>query len=38
MNLQNMDGLGDLPGAPRAAAQLAEDAPGLELGVGAFSG
>ncbi len=35
---QYVDGLGELPGAPRAAAQLPEDAPGLELGVRAFSG
>ena len=37
-NLQNVDGLGELPGAPGAAAELAEDAPGLELGVRAFAG
>ena len=28
--LQYVDGLGELAGAPGAAAQLAEDAPGLE--------
>ena len=27
-----MDGLGELFGAPRAAAEFAEDVPGLELG------
>src|SRR5580693_312240 len=32
-DLQNVDGLGELAGAPRAASQLAEDPPGLELGV-----
>ena len=37
-DLQNVDGLGELPGAPRAASQLAEDPPGLELGVRPFSG
>jgi len=31
--LQSVDGLGELAGAPRAAAQLAEYPPGLELGV-----
>jgi len=30
-DLQCVDGLGELPGAPGAAAELAEDAPGLEL-------
>ena len=30
--------LASCPGAPRAAAELAQDAPGLELGVGAFAG
>jgi hypothetical protein len=29
---------GELAGAPGAAAELAEDAPGLELGVGALAG
>ena len=33
-----MDGLGELPGAPGTAAELAEDAPGLELGVRALAG
>jgi hypothetical protein len=32
-DLQNVDCLGELPGAPGEAAGLAEDAPGLELGV-----
>jgi NhaP-type Na+/H+ or K+/H+ antiporter len=36
--LKDVDGLGQLPGAPGAAAELAQDAPGLELGVGAFAG
>jgi hypothetical protein len=36
--LKNVDGFGELPGAPRAAAEFAQDAPGLELGVGAFTG
>ena len=36
--LQNVDGLGELAGAPGAAAQLAEDAPCLELGVRAPAG
>src|SRR6516162_9811540 len=31
--LKGLDGLGEPPGAPRAAAELAQDAPGLELGV-----
>jgi hypothetical protein len=33
-----VDDLGELPGAPWAAAELAEDAPGLELGVRALAG
>jgi hypothetical protein len=33
-----MDGFGELADATWAAAELAEDAPGLELGVGAFAG
>ncbi len=37
-DLQYVDGLGELSGAPGAAAELAEDVPGLELGVGAFAG
>src|SRR6266516_452843 len=36
--LQDVDGFGDLPGAPGAAAELAQDSPGLELGVGALTG
>ena len=36
--LKNVDRLGQLPGAPRAAAHLAQDAPGFELGVGPFTG
>ena len=35
--LKDVDGLGQLPGAPGAAAELAHDAPGLELGIGAFA-
>src|SRR5690348_7673557 len=30
--------LGELSGAPGAAAELAQDAPGFELGIGAFAG
>src|SRR5580693_7826161 len=37
-DLQYVDGLGELAGAPGAAAELAQDAPGLELGVRAFAG
>ena len=37
-DLQCVDGLGELAGAPGAAAELAEDAPGLELGVRALAG
>ena len=33
-----MDGFGELPGASRAAAEFAQDAPGLELDVGALGG
>src|SRR5437764_12379407 len=33
-----MDGFGELAGSSGAAAELAQDAPGLELGVGAFAG
>jgi Transposase DDE domain len=36
--LQYVDGFGELPGAPGAAAELAEDAPGLELGVRTLAG
>jgi hypothetical protein len=38
LDLQCADGLGELVGAPGAAAKLAEDAPGLELGVRALAG
>ena len=37
-DLQYVDGLGELSGAPGAAAELAEDVPGLELGVRALAG
>ncbi len=37
-DLQYVNGLGELSGAPGAAAELAEDAPGFELRVGAFAG
>jgi hypothetical protein len=37
-DLQNVDGLGELTGAPGAAAELAEDVPRLELGVRALAG
>src|ERR1700756_1315159 len=37
-SLKNVDGFGQLPGAPGAAAELAQDVPGLELGVGALAG
>jgi hypothetical protein len=36
--LKEVDGLGKLPGAPGTAAELAQDAPGLELGIGTFAG
>ena len=36
--LKDVDGLGQLPGLPGAAAEFTQDAPGLELGVGAFPG
>jgi len=36
--LKDVDGLGELPGAPGAAAELAQDVPGLELGIGALAG
>jgi hypothetical protein len=36
--LKDVDSLGQLPGAPRAAAKLTQDAPGLELGIGSFAG
>jgi hypothetical protein len=38
MNLQGADGFGELAGAPGAAAEFAQDAPGFQLGVGAFAG
>jgi Domain of unknown function (DUF151) len=38
MNLQGVDGLGELSGAPGAAAELTQDSPGLELGVRALTG
>jgi hypothetical protein len=37
-DLQYVDGLGDLASAPGAAAELAENSPGLELGVRALAG
>ena len=37
-DLQYVDGLGELAGAPGAAAELTEDSPGLELGVRALAG
>jgi len=36
--LKDVDGLGQLPGTPWAAAEFAQDVPGLELGVGALTG
>jgi transposase-like protein len=36
--LKDVDGLGELPGAPGAAAELAQDVPGFELGAGALAG
>ena len=36
--LQDVDGPGQLTGAPGAAAELAQDAPGFELGIGALAG
>jgi hypothetical protein len=38
VKLQGVDGLGELPGAPGTAAELAEDPPVLELGVRALAG
>ena len=35
--LKDVDGFGRLGGSAWAAAELAQDAPGLELGVGAFA-
>src|SRR6185437_1946623 len=37
-DLQYVDGLGELSGAPGAAAEFAKDSPGLELGVRALAG
>ena len=37
-DLQYVDGLGEQPGAPRTAAQLTENSPGLELRVRALAG
>jgi len=36
--LKDVDGFGELPGLPGAAAEFAQDAPGFERGVGAFTG
>jgi hypothetical protein len=36
--LKDVDGFGELAGTPGAAAEFAQDAPGLELGIGAFGG
>jgi hypothetical protein len=35
--MKNLDGFGDLPSAPGAAAELAQDPPGFELGVRALA-
>jgi hypothetical protein len=35
--LKDVDGFGELPGAPGAAAEFAQDVPGLELGAGALA-
>ena len=37
LNLQGMDGFGELTGAPRAAPEFSQDAPGFQLGVGALA-
>jgi hypothetical protein len=37
-SLKDLDGLGQLAGLPGAAAELEQDTPGLELGVGALAG
>jgi hypothetical protein len=37
-DLKDVDGLGELSGFPGAAAELAQDVPGLELGIGALAG
>ncbi len=36
--LKDVDSLGQLPGAPGAAAEFAQDVPGFQLGVGALAG
>jgi hypothetical protein len=36
--LKDVEGLSELAGTPRAAAQLAQDLPGLELGAGPLGG
>jgi hypothetical protein len=38
MNAQRVDGLGKLPSPPGTAAELAQDPPGLELGIGTLAG
>ena len=38
VGLKDVDGFGDLPGSPGAAAEFAQDPPGLELGVRALAG
>jgi len=38
VGLQDVDRLGQLPGLPGAAAEFAQDAPGLELGIGSLAG
>src|SRR2546421_6974641 len=35
---KHVDGFGELSGAPGAAAELAQGAPGFELGIGALAG
>jgi hypothetical protein len=37
-DLQYVDGFGELSGAPGAAAEFAQDFPGLELGIRALAG
>jgi hypothetical protein len=37
VNLQDVDGFGELAGGPGEAAEFAQDALGLELGVSAFA-
>jgi hypothetical protein len=36
--LKDVDGFGQMPGFPWAAAEFAQDTPGFQLGVGAFAG